>query len=325
MSVPAEQGLKLHGTGQIQPLVGFGLWKVPKDKCADQVVHAFKTGYRLLDNASDYGNEKQVGDGIKKAIDQGIVKREDIFITSKLWNTNHAKDHVKPACQRTLSDLGLKYLDLYLIHFPISLRYVPQETRYPAEWYYDGKGPNCEQEPITIRETWEAMEKLVDEGLVKNIGISNFNAALIMDLLKYARIKPAVLQIEHHPYLVQPKLIEYAQAQGIAITGYSSFGAQSYVELGVDHAIKCPPLLEHDVIKSLAQKHKVTTAQVLLRWAVQRKVAVIPKSSDPERLKSNLDLFSFHLEEDEIKKISDLDNGHRFNDPGFFFNIPIYA
>ncbi|KAJ3052721.1 NAD(P)H-dependent D-xylose reductase (XR) [Rhizophlyctis rosea] len=317
--------LTLNRTGDKQPISGFGLWKVPKESAADTVVNVLKAGYRLLDNAADYGNEKEVGDGIVRAIKEGVVKREEIFVTSKLWNTNHAKEHVRPAFERTLKDLQCDYLDLYLIHFPISLKYVDPAVRYPPEWYYDGKGPNCTLENITIRETWEAMEELVDSGLVKNIGISNFNAALIQDLLKYARIKPAVLQIEHHPYLVQQDLIDYVQKNDIAVTGYSSFGAQSYIELGVDHAIKCPPLVQHDVITAISKKHNVTPAQVLLRWATQRNIAVIPKSNNPERLASNRDVFSFNLSADEIKSISALENGHRFNDPGFFFDIPIYA
>ncbi|KAJ3046087.1 NAD(P)H-dependent D-xylose reductase (XR) [Rhizophlyctis rosea] len=315
----------LDRTGDKMPLSGFGLWKVPRDAAEETVVNVFKAGYRLLDNAADYGNEREVGNGIVRSIKEGIVKREDVWITSKLWNTNHAKEHVRAACERSLSDLQCDYLDLYLIHFPISLKYVDPAVRYPPEWYYDGKGPNCTLENISIRETWEEMEKLVDAGLVKNIGISNFNAALIMDLLKYARIKPAVLQIEHHPYLVQQDLVDYAQKNGIQITGYSSFGAQSYIELGVDHAIKCPPLVQHDVITALAKKHSVTPAQILLRWATQRNIAVIPKSNNPERLASNRDVFSFNLSAEEIKSISALENGHRFNDPGFFFDIPIYA
>ncbi|KAJ3269492.1 NAD(P)H-dependent D-xylose reductase (XR) [Borealophlyctis nickersoniae] len=323
--VAAENALVLNRTGDHMPLVGYGMWKVPKDKCVEQVVEAFKAGYRLLDNAADYGNEKQVGEGIKKAIDQGIVKRSDIFITSKLWNTNHDPKHVRDACVRSMTDLGLDYLDLYLIHFPISLKYVDPNVRYPPEWYYDGKGPKCELEDVPIHKTWEAMEKLVDEGLVRNIGISNFNAALIQDLLKYARIKPAVLQIEHHPYLTQPTLIKYAQKNGLAITAYSSFGGQSYIELGVDHAIKCPPLLEHEVVKRIAGKYGKEPAQVLLRWSVQRSIAVIPKSSNPNRLKSNLDLFSFKLTDEEVEELSKLDKGLRFNDPGFFFDIPIFA
>lgn len=116
------------------PLAGLGLWKIGKDVCADTVYNAIKCGYRLLDSAADYGNEKQTGEGIKRALDEGIVKREDLFIVSKLWNTCHRPEHVEMSCKRTLSDLGVEYLDLYLIHFPISLKWIPFEVRYPPEW-----------------------------------------------------------------------------------------------------------------------------------------------------------------------------------------------
>jgi D-xylose reductase len=130
--------LELHG-GAKMPQVGLGLWKLPKEVCADQVYNAIKTGYRMLDGACDYGNEKEVGQGIKKALDEGLCKREDLFVVSKLWNTFHRPEHVEPAIKRTLSDLGLEYLDLYIIHFPIHLKYVDPEVRYPPEWVYDPK------------------------------------------------------------------------------------------------------------------------------------------------------------------------------------------
>jgi D-xylose reductase len=128
--------LELHG-GAKMPSVGLGLWKLPKEVCASQVYNAIKCGYRLLDGACDYGNEKEVGQGIKQAIDEGLVKREDLFVVSKLWNTFHRPEHVEPAIKRTLSDLGLEYLDLYIIHFPIHLKYVDPEVRYPPEWVHD--------------------------------------------------------------------------------------------------------------------------------------------------------------------------------------------
>jgi len=163
-------------SGDQMPSVGFGLWKVAKDKCAETTYNAIKNGYRLLDEACDYGNEKECGEGIKKAIGEGIVKREDLFVTSKLWNTFHRKEHVKMACKKTLEDLGLEYLDLYLIHFPIALKYVPFETRYPPEWFHDpnAEKPQMEEDNVPMQETWEAMQELVQEGLVKNIGVSNF-------------------------------------------------------------------------------------------------------------------------------------------------------
>ena len=138
------------------PSVGFGLWKIAKDKCAEATYSALKNGYKLIDEAADYGNEKECGEGIKKAIDEGIVTRKDLWVTSKLWNTYHRKEHVKMACKKTLEDLGLEYLDLYLIHFPISLKFVPFEARYPPEWIHDPKSsdPRMEEDLVPMQETW---------------------------------------------------------------------------------------------------------------------------------------------------------------------------
>eukprot|EP01127_Copromyxa_protea_P006358 TRINITY_DN16176_c0_g1_i1.p1 TRINITY_DN16176_c0_g1~~TRINITY_DN16176_c0_g1_i1.p1 ORF type:complete len:315 (-),score=78.59 TRINITY_DN16176_c0_g1_i1:58-1002(-) len=308
-------------TGKEMPLVGLGTWKIEKDVCADVVYTAIKVGYRLIDCASDYGNEKEVGQGINKAISEGIVKREDLFVTSKLWCTYHAKQHVKPAFERSLSDLGLEYLDLYLIHFPISLRYVDFEDRYPAGWDFDPSKPGCQLEDSPVHETWSAMEELVKDGKAKHIGLSNFNAQSIMDIQRYAVVKPAVLQIEFHPLLQQPTLVGFCHKQGIALTGYSTFGGQSYKVFFP----AAESLLDSEVIQGIAQKHGKTPSQVLLKFAVQTKVAVIPKSSSEERLKQNLDLFSFELDEEDLKVILALDKNARFNDPAMYAGLPIFA
>mmetsp|Transcript_31634 Transcript_31634/g.30937 ORF Transcript_31634/g.30937 Transcript_31634/m.30937 type:complete len:229 (+) Transcript_31634:1105-1791(+) len=217
------------------PSVGLGLWKLGKEDCERTVYNAIKGGYRCFDGACDYGNEKEVGLGLKKALTEGIVKREELFITSKLWNTYHRKEHVKVACLRSLSDLGLDYLDLYLIHFPIPLKFVPFEQRYPPEWFYDpsAKHPQMEEDAVPLSETWAAMELLVEEGLVRSIGICNMGTSTIRDLLTYAKIKPAVLQVEMHPYNTQDKLLRFCRSKGIAVTAFSNLGAGSYVCLGM--------------------------------------------------------------------------------------------
>lgn len=155
------------------------------------------------------------------------------------------------------------------------------------------------------------MEKLVDAGLTKSIGVSNFQGSLLLDLLRYARIRPATLQIEHHPYLVQKDLIWLAKSEGIQVTAYSSFGPQSFVELEWKKATDCPKLFDHDVVKKVAERTSKTPAQVLLRWATQRGVAVIPKSNSANRLKENLDVTGWDLEEKELEQISSLDRGLR--------------
>lgn len=303
--------ITLKRTGQKMPLVGFGLWKVNKDTCADTVYNAIRAGYRLFDAAADYGNEKQAGEGLRRALQEGIVKREEIFITSKLWNTFHAREHVKGATKMQLEHWGIEYFDLFLIHFPVSLQYVDPSHRYPAEWYGDDGKVHMERVPM--HETWKAMEELVDDGLAKNIGLSNCQGSLILDVLQYAKYEPQVLQIELHPYLTQEPLINLCKLWSIAVTAYSSFGPQSYLELGMGKTT--PSLLQHGTIGAIASAHGKTPAQVLLRWATQRGIAVIPKSNDHGRLVSNLQCGGFDLTEEELAAISGLNMNYRLNDP----------
>ncbi len=310
--------------------IGLGLWKIPRTECADVVYNAIKIGYRHLDSACDYGNEIEVGQGIKRAIEDGICRREDLWITSKLWNTYHSKEHVKPALEKTLKDLGLDYLDSYLIHFPIAQPFVPFETRYPPEWIFDTEAsePVMKTAPVPLSETWQAMEALHDEGLALNIGVCNYNSGLLNDLMSYARIKPAELQIESHPYLTQERLIRLAKQYGIEITAFSPLGALSYFELDMADALES--ILTVPVITAAAEKYGKTAAQVVLRWGVQRGCSLISKSTKEQRLKENLELFDFVLSEQEMKEISALNKNRRFNDPGDFcekaFNTfyPIY-
>lgn len=232
---------------------------------------------------------------------------------SKLWNSFHDKERVEPICKKQLNDWGVDYFDLYIVHFPISLKYVDPLERYPPGFTYDGK--NVVPGKATIQETWTAMESLVKKGLSKSIGISNFNGQLIMDLLRYAKIVPATLQIEHHPYLTQQRLVEFAQKEGMAVTAYSSFGPQSFIELEMQQAKDTPLLFDNETIKTIASKHEKTSAQVLLRWATQRGIAVIPKSNNQHRLAENLDVTGFDLSKSELDEISGLNQNLRFNDP----------
>ena len=321
--------LKL-ANGESLPAVGFGLWKLPKDLAAERVETAIETGYRHLDSACDYGNEQEVGAGIRRAIASGRVKREDLWVTSKLWNTYHAREHVRPACERTLRDLGLDHLDLYLIHFPIAQRFVPFEERYPPEWFFDpnAASPRMELARVPIAETWQGMEELVTAGLVRHIGVCNFNTALLRDLLNVASIKPAMLQVEMHPYLTQEKLVRFCREEGIGVTAFSPFGPASYVSIGM--AKPEDSLLTQPAVQEAAKRTGRSPAQVLLRWGVQRGTAVIPMTSKPERLKENLAVDDFELSTDEMAAISALNRNQRFNDPGVFaeaaFNTccPIY-
>jgi len=278
------------------------------------VYNAIKSGYRLFDGAGDYGNEKEAGQGVQKALKDGLVKREELFITSKVWNTFHKHEHVKALAKTQLDFWGLDYFDLFLVHFPISLKYVDPAERYPPEWWIDEAKTKVVTQNTPFNETWKAMEELVDDGVTKNIGVSNMSGSLLFDLHNYARYAPQVLQIEHHPYLTQEPLVKYARdVLGIAITGYSSFGPQSFVELGADKGAQS--LLQHDVVGKIAKARGRTSAQVLLRWATQRGIAVIPKSNDQGRLVQNLAVTDFDLSQQELAEISSLNRNLRFNDP----------
>jgi D-xylose reductase len=317
-------------SGSQMPVVGLGTWKVDSSAAPALVEAAARTGWSHFDCASDYGNEAEVGAGLQNILRSGSVRREELWVTSKLWNTNHAPEHVRQACERSLRDLRLDYLDLYLIHFPIALEYVPPEKRYPAGWFYDPAAPDPKMKParVPISETWQAMEELLRAGLVKNIGVSNFNIGLLRDMLAYATVPPAVLQVEMHPYLTQAKLVRFCRQEKIAVTAFSPLGAPSYVSIGM--ATEKDSVLNEEVVRDAATRHAKTPAQVVLRWAVQRGTAAIPKTTRPERLRENLSIFDFELSLTEMDAIASLDRNRRFNDPGVFcekaFNtfFPIY-
>jgi D-xylose reductase len=316
--------------GDSFPAVGLGLWKIDPAQSAQVVFDAAQIGYRHFDAACDYGNERQVGDGLQRIMKEGVCRRQELWVTSKLWNTYHAPEHVRPAVERSLRDLQIEYLDLYLIHFPIALKFVPFEKRYPPGWFFDPLAPEPRMHPagVPIHETWRAMEGLVQSGLVRNIGVSNFNTSLLRDLLSYAEIRPAVLQVELHPYLTQDKLVRFCDEQSIVVTGFSPLGAGSYLSIGM--ADKSESALDEPIVRDIAQRHGKTPAQVALRWGVQRGTAVVPKSTRRERLQENLSIFDFELTAAEMTAISALNRNRRFNDPGVFcesaFNtfFPIY-
>ena len=308
----------INVAGKSMPAVGLGLWKIDPSAVADAVYQSIKVGYRHLDSAADYGNEKEVGDGIARAIADGLCTREELWVTSKLWNTYHRKEHVEAACCKSLADLGLDYFDLYLIHFPIALRYVDFNDRYPPEWLFDPAAENAgmQLDAVPLSETWGAMERLVEADLTRQIGICNYSASLLHDLMNYARIKPAMLQVEAHPYHTQEALLRTAQQYRIAVTAFSPLGALSYVSL--DMATAHDSVLNESVVIAAAQRTNVTAAQVVLRWGIQRGTAVIPKTSNPQRLVENLNLSEFSLSDDEMAAISGLNQNRRFNDPGVF-------
>lgn len=309
------------------PKVGLGTWKIPNDQCVSVVKEAIlNQGYRLIDCACDYGNEVEVGEALTQVLADQTLQRHELFITSKLWVTYMEPQYVQAACERTLRDLNLDYLDMYLIHFPISLQYVDPKVRYPPGWKVHEEDAGVTYSNATIRETWTAMENLVQLGLVKNIGVANFNCALLMDLLKYATIPPAINQIELHPYLYHDPLVSFCHGHDIHVTAFHSFGGQSLVELGNPTAISTPALLQHDVVSKLAAKYQLTNAQILLRWALERGCAIIPKSTQPHRLRENIHVLdpSCALSKDDMAELATLNQNLHFNDPKDFANTPIW-
>jgi diketogulonate reductase-like aldo/keto reductase len=265
MAVP---NLKLN-SGQAIPAIGFGTWQLSPDQAKESVLSALETGYRLIDTAKIYRNEQAVGEALK----QSGVPREDIFITTKLWNSDQGFDSTLKAFDDSLGKLRLEYLDLYLIHWP-------------------GEGPQKRHD------SWRAMEKLQKQGRVKAIGVSNFTVRHLKELNEVSDTIPAVNQIEFHPFIYneQKELLEFCLDRGIVFEAYSPL-AQGH--------------LNDDLLTLIGKKHGKSSSQVMLRWAVQKGTIPLPRSSNPSHIKQNLDIFDFELSDSEIGKIDDLSNGER--------------
>jgi len=279
--------------GLKMPILGLGTWKSKPGEVAAAVEHAIKVGYRHIDCAAVYGNEPEVGAGIKAA----GATRSDLFITSKLWNTKHHPDDVEAACRQTLADLGLDYLDLYLIHWPLA--FERGDNKFPK----NDDGTVRYDTTVSPTETWLAMEKLVEKGLVKSIGVSNFNSEQIADIISKGKIKPVTNQVECHPYLNQSRLLAFCKERDITLTAYSPLGSPDRPWAKPDD----PKLLDDTKIQAIAAKHKKSPAQIVLRWQVQRGVIVIPKSVTPSRIVENSELFDFTLSEEEMSVIDSFD------------------
>ncbi len=288
-------------SGDQMPALGLGTWKAD-ESTYPAIREAIKIGYRHFDCALRYENEKEVGRAIRDAIKEGQVDRQSIWLTSKLWNNAHLSHDVRPALEESLMNLGMDYLDLYLMHWPVALK---------PDVIFPDKGSDflsLEQAPLI--DTWRALEECVDAGLCRNIGVSNFSIKKLKDLRNSARIAPTCNQVELHPFLQQKELVEYCLGERIAVTAYSPLGSKDRpARLHQDDE---PILLEHPEIRSITGIHDCTAAQVLIAWALQRGTSVIPKSANPNRLRENYQAQNITLNEDNMKRIGNLDRHYRY-------------
>lgn len=293
-----------NGSGEI-PALGFGTSLSDRAQTRNAVKAAVKVGFRHLDAAERYRNEADVGAALKELFADGTVRRDELFVTTKLWNNNHRPERVKPALQASLSRLGLDAVDLYLVHTPFAFKPGDdQDPRHPdgAVIYDDG---------VTLEETWAAMENLVDEGLTGAIGLSDIDVERTKKIVNTARTKPAVVEVESHPYHPQWELHELRETDGIILLAFASLG----------HALE-PRLLDDPLIVSIAQRSGKTPAQVLLAWGIQRGSAVLTGSVNPGRISENFDVSA--IPESAIHDINErLETRYRFNsvadggEPGF--------
>ena len=274
-----------NGSGSI-PALGFGTL-IP-DPIATKVATkaALEAGFRVLDTAERYRTEKEVGEAMQEVFKEGKIKREDVFVITKLWNTNHRPERVKPAFEASLKKLQLEYLDLYLIHTPFAFQ--PGDEQDPR----DSNGAVIYDKSVTLLDTWRALERLVDEGKCKAIGLSDVSLERAKAIVDAARIKPAVIHLESHPYLPEWDILNYCKSNGIVLQAFAALGHSSQ-----------PNLLEEPVITAIARRVNKTPAQVLLAWGIQRGTAVLTTSKTPARIKENFDVSA--IPEDAVREISE--------------------
>lgn len=285
--------------GKVFPSLGLGTWNSAPGEVRAAVTAALESGYRHIDCAAGYGNENEVGDAIADVISRGVCKREDIFVTSKLWVLSNFPEKVVAACDKTLADLKLSYVDLYLVHWHAAVK----GTAFPP-----AQEDLVAYTPERYLAVWREMEKLVDAGKVKSIGCSNHSVRKLTELLPACRIRPAANQVESHPYLAQPELKAFCEANNIVLIAYSPLGSPARPARLNDGE---PAPLHDAVVAEIAGRLGVTASQVLLRWSLQRGVAVIPKSVTPSRIVENFNVWGFVLGAEDMAALNALDKNMR--------------
>jgi aldehyde reductase len=294
--------------GQKMPIVGLGLWQATNPGELETAVdEALKAGYRHFDTAYNYENEDVFGKILKKWLDSGKVKREELFITTKLPLIAMQPNRVEEFLNKSLTALQLSYVDLYLVHCPIGLQYVSDTDLFPRK-----DGQLLLDNTTDLVGIWKAMEKQVDAGRAKAIGISNYNSEQIERTLKNARIQPANLQVECNVFFPQKPLREFCKKHNITVVAYAPFGSPGrkalYEKRGVTN-VEFPAILQDPVVAKVAEKHNRTPAQVLLRFLAQQDVVVIPKSVSAERIQKNIQIFDFELDANDMALLDGLDKG----------------
>ena len=288
--------------GDRMPMLGLGTWKSEPGEVYRAVKEGLRLGYRHIDCAPVYGNEPEIGQALAESFADGLVLREQVWITSKLWNDSHAPEHVRPALEKTLADLRLDALDLYLIHWPVSQR---KGTGLP-----ESAADMIAPEDLPLTATWEAMEGLVDAGLCRHLGVSNFNVPRLREVMENGRIRPETNQIELHPYLQQPEMLDFCRNAGIPVTAYSPLGSPDRPDfLKTEDE---PVLLEDPTIAEIARRHGVGPGEVLIAWGLQRGTAVLVKSVNPDRLARNLAAADLRLGDEDMQQIAALDRNRRY-------------
>jgi len=273
------------GSGAI-PALGFGTL-IPDPLATKQATKtALEVGFRHFDCAERYRNEEAVGDAMQEVFKAGTIRREDVFVTTKLWNNNHRPDRVKPAFEASRQRLRLDYIDCYLIHTPFAFQ--PGDEQDPK----DERGQVIYDTGVTLLETWQALERLVDEGQCKSIGLSDISLEKVQEIVKAARIKPAVVQVESHPYLPEWELLDFCRQQGIVLLAFAPLA----------HGME-PKLLDNPVITTIAQRVQKTPAQVALAWAIQRGTALLTTSTTPRYIQENFEVST--LPQDAMQEIRD--------------------